>query len=134
MLFNFANILLFLLIAFGFVFVSLFAGSLFRPHNPTPEKLTIYECGEKPIGPGFTQFNLRFYLVAFVFLIFDVEVAFLYPVAQIFKEMLHNGWGVLAFVEIAVFVLILLVGFVYAWREGGLEWILRKEQDTKSTK
>jgi len=123
MLLDFANIFVFTVVAGGFVFVTLVIGSLIRPHNPTPMKCSVYECGELPIGAGFSQFNLRFYLIAFVFVIFDVEIAFMYPVSAVFKDLLQEGWGWLAFVEIAVFILILLAGFIYAWSQGGLEWV-----------
>ncbi len=123
MLFQFANIFIFAVIAVGFVFVTLIVGKLIRPDNPNPIKQSVYECGEPPIGPGFSQFNMRFYLIAFVFVIFDVEIAFMYPVTVIFRELLNDGWGLLAFAEIALFVTILLVGFIYAWSQGGLDWV-----------
>lgn len=123
MLFEFSSVLVFFLIGFGFVFVTLVIGKLIRPDNPNPEKSTVYECGEIPIGGGVRQFNLRFYLVTFVFVIFDVEIAFMYPVTSVFRELLGEGFGLLAFAEIAIFVLILLVGFVYAWSQGGLDWV-----------
>ncbi len=123
MLFEFANIFVFLLIAIGFVFVTLVIGKLIRPDNPSPAKSLVYECGEIPIGSGVRQFNMRFYLVAFVFVIFDVEIAFMYPVTAVFKELINSGYGLLAFVEIFLFVLILLVGFIYAWSQGGLDWV-----------
>ncbi|MDH5559603.1 MAG: NADH-quinone oxidoreductase subunit A [Deltaproteobacteria bacterium] len=116
--------------------LNLFVSSLIRPNNPNEQKETVYDCGELPVGPGFTQFNMRFYLVAFVFVIFDVEIAFMYPVTVIFKDMVNSGWGILAFVEIALFIIILLVGFIYAWSQGGLEWAksiksqFEKTQDT----
>lgn len=132
MLLQFSNVIVFLVIAVGFVFVTLTLGKLLRPDNPTPEKKSVYECGEAPIGSGFSQFNLRFYLIAFVFVIFDVEIAVMYPVTVMFRELLESGWGVLAFAEIAIFVIILLVGFIYAWSEGGLDWVKSIAND-KST-
>ena len=130
MLFEFANIFVFLLIAIGFVFVTLVIGKLIRPDNPSPEKKMVYECGEIPEGKGIRQFNMRFYLVTFVFVIFDVEIAFMYPVTSVFKELIQSGYGLLAFVEIFLFVLILLVGFIYAWSQGGLDWV--REQVPKA--
>lgn len=123
MLFEFSSVLVFFLIGFGFVFVTLLVGKLIRPDNPNPEKSAVYECGETPIGGGVRQFNLRFYLVTFVFVIFDVEIAFMFPVTSVFRELLGRGQGLLAFAEIAIFVLILLVGFIYAWSQGGLDWV-----------
>ncbi len=123
MLIDFANVFLFAAIAVGFVALILTVGKLIRPDNPNPLKRSVYECGEIPIGPGFSQFNMRFYLIAFVFVIFDVEIAFMYPVTVIFRDLMQSGWGLLAFIEIAIFILILLVGFVYAWSQGGLDWV-----------
>jgi NADH-quinone oxidoreductase subunit A len=133
MLLQFSNVFIFLVIAVGFVFVTLVIGKLLRPDNPSPGKKAVYECGEAPIGAGFSQFNLRFYLIAFVFVIFDVEIAVMYPVTVKFKELLQSGWGMLAFVEIAIFVLILLVGFIYAWNQGGLDWVRSLADDEPQT-
>lgn len=123
MLENYAYVLIFLLVPIGFVSVNLVVATLLRPHNPSKEKSAIYDCGEPPVGPGWAQFNMRFYLVALVFVIFDVEIAFMYPVTVVFKRLTESGLGILAFVEIAIFVVILMVGFIYAWSQGGLEWV-----------
>ncbi len=123
MLFQYLNVFIFVVIAVGFASVVLVVGKLLRPDNPSPGKKAVYECGEAPVGSGFSQFNMRFYLVAFVFVIFDVEIAFMYPVTVVFRDMIQNGWGLLAFVEIALFITILMVGFVYAWNQGGLDWV-----------
>jgi NADH-quinone oxidoreductase subunit A len=98
-------------------------GSLLRPNNPERLKLTTYECGEPPTGNAWVNFNIRFYLVALVFVIFDVEVAFIYPVAAVFKEWVQKGQGLFALAEIGVFLGILLVGLVYVWVKGDLEWL-----------
>jgi len=129
MLIDFANVFLFAALAVGFVALILAVGKLIRPDNPNPLKRSVYECGEIPIGPGFSQFNMRFYLIAFVFVIFDVEIAFMYPVTVIFRDLMQSGWGLLAFTEIAIFILILLVGFVYAWSQGGLDWVKTLSND-----
>lgn len=88
-----------------------------RPHNPTPVKLETYECGMQTIGGRWSQFNFRYYLYAILFVIFDVEVIFLYPWATKFLRL-----ELFALLEMAVFVLVLLVGWAYAWRKGDLEW------------
>src|SRR5205085_6826785 len=98
-------------------------GWLVRPRVPNEIKATIYECGEKPIQQAWFNFNPRFYIVALIFLIFDVEVAFTYPVAVVFKRWVAEGMGAIAFGEVVVFVLILGVGLAYVWRKGDLEWI-----------
>ena len=88
-----------------------------RPHKPNPIKYTTYECGVEPIGSGWPQFNFRYYMYAILFVIFDVEVVFLYPWAAKFLHL-----ELFALIEMLVFVLILLVGFAYAWRKRDLEW------------
>jgi NADH-quinone oxidoreductase subunit A len=127
--FHFANVLLFSATAILFVFGSLLAGHFLRPNAPTREKSMIYECGEKPIGQAWFNFNPRFYLIALVFVIFEVEIAFMYPVASIYKSFIDRGQGLLAFGEIFVFVAILAVGLAYVWAMGDLEWVkgLRQE-------
>ena len=121
MYFEFANVLVFLLVAFGFILGSMVMGRIVRRHRPDPEKLTTYECGEDTIGTAWVQFNVRFYIVALIFLIFDVEIAVLFPWVTIFREA--KLLGPLAFIEMAVFLLILLVGFAYVWVKGDLEWL-----------
>jgi len=127
--FHFANVLLFSATAILFVFGSLVAGHFLRPHAPTREKSLIYECGEKPIGQAWFNFNPRFYLVALVFVIFEVEIAFMFPVASVYKAFLYKGQGLLAFAEIVVFVAILAVGLAYVWAMGDLEWVKGLKQD-----
>lgn len=127
--FHFANVLLFTATAILFVFGSLLAGSFLRPNAPTREKSMIYECGEKPIGQAWFNFNPRFYLIALVFVIFEVEIAFMYPVASIYKSFIDRGRGLLAFGEIFVFVAILGVGLAYVWAMGDLEWVKGLKQE-----
>ncbi len=117
MLTEFAKVLLFLFIGVVFVLGALITNRLIRPHRPNAEKSTIYECGEEPIGNPWVRFNIRFYTVALIFLIFDVEVVFLFPWAVVYKEL-----GLFAFIEMVVFLLILILGYVYAWAKGDLEW------------
>ena len=127
--FHFANVLLFAGTAILFVFGSLLGGKFLRPDNPTPEKSLIYECGEKPIGHAWYNFNPRFYLIALVFVIFEVEIAFMYPVAAVYKSFVDSGQGLLVFAEIAAFVAILAVGLAYVWAMGDLEWVKGLKQD-----
>ena len=127
--FHFANVLLFSATAILFVFGSLLAGHFLRPDNPTAEKSMIYECGEKPIGQAWFNFNPRFYLIALVFVIFEVEIAFMFPVASVYKSFIEKGQGLLAFAEIFVFVAILAVGLAYVWAMGDLEWVKGLKQD-----
>jgi len=122
LIFQFAIVAAFLLTAYLFVTLGVYFAGLIRPQRPGKTKETSYECGEMPQGPGRVQFNLRFYLIAFVFVIFDVEIVFIYPIATIFKAMIAEGQGLLAFTEIFLFVFILMAGFIYAWSQGALKW------------
>ena len=96
--------------------------SLISPKfNKGGDKLEIYECGELPEGSAWVQFNIRFYIIALIFIIFDVEVVFLFPWAVVFKDI-----GLLAFVEVMIFLSILIVGFIYVWMKGDLDWVKMK--------
>lgn len=117
MLTEFGRVLLFLLIGAVFVAAGLVVAWLLRPHRPYPSKLSTYECGEVPLGDTRIRFNIRFYVIALIFLIFDVEVVFLFPWATVYKNL---GW--FAFVEMLVFLVILFVGYAYVWRNGDLDW------------
>jgi NADH-quinone oxidoreductase subunit A len=117
MLTEFGRVLIFLIIGGVFVAAGLIFARLIRPHRPYPSKLSTYECGEEPIGEPRSRFNVRFYVVALIFLIFDVEVVFLFPWALVFRNL---GW--FAFIEMVVFLAILFVGYAYVWRKGDLEW------------
>ena len=114
-------ILLFLAIALilssAFVFLPMIAARFTGTHNPTPEKLTEYECGFPAFEGSRAQFDVRFYLVAILFIIFDLEVAFLFPWAVAF-----GGLGWYGFWSMMVFLGVLTVGFIYEWRKGALEW------------
>jgi len=123
-----------LFVAFGavFVFANLTIGSLARPRVPNPEKAAVYECGEPSIGSSWVQFDLRFYIVALVYLIFDVEVALFYPWAVAYGSAprLANEIGMttsalrgVAIVDMLFFFGVLMVGFVYLWRFGYLDWV-----------
>lgn len=97
--------------------LALVAASIVRPRPRGPERRTTYESGMEPIGGAWIQFNIRYYMFALVFVIFDVETVFLYPWAVAFNQL-----GLLAFIEALIFIAILVVGLVYAWRKGALEW------------
>ena len=117
MLTEFGRILIFLIIGLVFVAGGLIMSWLIRPSRPYPSKLSTYECGETPIGDTRVRFNIRFYVIALIFLVFDVEVVFLFPWATVYKEL---GW--FAFIEMLVFLAILFVGYAYVWRKGDLDW------------
>src|SRR4051812_40060303 len=120
---HFASLLIFLVVAGLFLGVTLLLGSLVRPSTPNATKGTVYECGEQPLGGGWFNYNPRFYVVALVFLIFDVEVAFTFPVATVFRRWVATGDGGVAFFEIIAFVAVLALGLAYVWRKGDLEWL-----------
>jgi len=117
MLTEFGRVLIFLIVGGVFVAGGSIAAWLIRPHRPYPSKLTTYECGEQPLGDTRVRFNVRFYVIALIFLIFDVEVVFLFPWALVFSDL---GW--FAFIEMLVFLTILFVGYAYVWRKGDLDW------------
>lgn len=99
----------------GVVIIGL--GHLFGPRRPSQRKASPYESGMTPIGPGTRQMPVRFYIVAVLFILFDVEVIFLFPWAVVFKKL-----GIFGLIEVGLFILLLLVGYVYAWKKGALEW------------
>lgn len=125
---EFGEVLLFIIGGTIFVVSALFVSRLIRPNRPNPEKLATYESGEEPISAAWTQFNVRFYIIALIFLLFEVEIVFLFPWATVFakKELIDqtNGrWGWFALTEAVIFILVLGLGLAYAWVNGFLDWI-----------
>ena len=113
----------FLAVAVGFLVVNLLVWKVIRPSRYSEEKLTTYECGENPTGSAWIQFNIRFYVFALIFIVFDVEAVFLLPWAVVFRQL-----GPLAFVEGLVFIAILVVALTYVWRKGDLEWVRAEDR------
>lgn len=109
---------IFLAFGAGFVLVNLIVGLIVRPSAPNPDKLSIYECGEPTAGSSWVQFDLRFYVVALFFLIFDVEVALIWPLAVIFRQHAEP-----ALIVGGIFMGIIIVGYIYEWYSGSLDWI-----------
>jgi NADH-quinone oxidoreductase subunit A len=122
-MFEFSLIFIFLAVGLGFVFGALLAGAFIRPKPEKQYRLDSYECGERPIGSGWYNFNPRFYMLALIFLLFDVEIVVTYPVIVVLRSWAEQGKGWLAFSEIGVFILILMIGFIFLWSRGDLEWI-----------
>ena len=118
-----AAIPVFIVVVAGFLAVNLVLWWLIRPSRFSEEKLTTYECGENPTGSAWIQFNVRFYVFALIFVIFDVESVFLLPWAVVFLDI---GW--LAYVEGLVFLFILVVALAYVWRKGDLEWVRAEDR------
>ncbi len=125
MLSQFGAVLVFLLFGALFVIGNLVLSRILQVRLPHPSKLTTYECGETAVGSSWVQFNIRFYVIALAFIIFDVEIVFLFPWAVVFKQL-----GTFAFWEMMVFIGILLVGLAYLWGKGDLDWD-KPEQDPR---
>jgi NADH-quinone oxidoreductase subunit A len=123
MLTDFGRIFIFFIVGAIFVAGGLVAAWMIRPKRGYPDKLTTYECGEEPVGTSWIKFNIRFYVIALIFLIFDVEVVFLFPWAVVYQKL-----GLFAFFEMLVFLAILLVGYAYVWTNGDLNWDKPKPQ------
>ena len=97
---------------------------LLRPADPYDEKESTYECGIEPFGPAWGQFFVRYYIIALIFVVFDVEAIFLFPWAVVYRELVKSSpLGAWALVEMLIFIVILLAGLAYAWRKGDLEWL-----------
>lgn len=124
---EFGKILIFLIVGVVAIGGLFFANRLLAPRNPNYEKLTTYECGEEPTGNAWLPFNSRFYVIALVFLLFDVEMVFVFPWATVFgnREIIAADarWGWISLTEMFIFLGILILGLAYVWRKGDLDWI-----------
>jgi NADH-quinone oxidoreductase subunit A len=130
--FEFANVLVFTLVAVGFVAVNLLIARLLRPRGrDVPGKREIYECGEPTVGPAWVRFDIRFYTIALMFVVFDVEVALLFPWGAVFRDLVEEGLGVVALVEAGAFIAILMVGLAYVWARGDIDWTATAPVDTQ---
>ena len=114
---NWLLILLLMVMAVGFGGVSVMLGRLLGPRNPTPEKSAPYECGMPAVGDARERQSIRFYLIAMIFLLFDIEVAFLYPWALALRAL---GWA--GYVQVVLFTLVLVAGYIFVWKKGALDW------------
>jgi NADH-quinone oxidoreductase subunit A len=127
---HFAIVAIFTAIAAVFVLLNLVLSRLLRPKSGTgAAKLAIYECGEPTIGQAWIRFDIRFYTVALMFVVFDIEVALLFPWGAIYRDFVEQGLGGLAFIEAAVFIVILMVGLAYVWARGDIEWTARAPEE-----
>jgi NADH-quinone oxidoreductase subunit A len=128
MLSEFGTIFLFILAAIALIVLMLTLAKIIRPSRPNEEKLTTYESGEDPVGNANIQFNVRFYVVAIVFLLFEVELIFLFPWATVFGQanliaQTDGLWGWFSLIEMLIFVGMLALGLAYAWSKGYLDWV-----------
>ena len=115
---DFGTVFLFVIIGAVLLTVALLLAKLLSPSRPSKNKLSTYECGEEAEGSAWVKFNIRYYIIALIFIIFDVEVLFLFPWAVVYKDL---GW--LAFIEMAIFLFVLIIGLVYVWKKGDLNWV-----------
>ena len=124
---EFGKVFIYLAMGILFVLFTFFLGWLVALKKPNPVKLSSYECGEEPTGNSWIQFNSRFYVVALIFLLFDVEMVFIFPWATIFSQetllAAESRWGWLTLIEMFIFIGILLIGLMYVWKKGDLNWI-----------
>lgn len=125
---EFGQVLLFLIAGILFLSISFLVARLIRPNRPNEQKLETYESGEQPLGTAWSQFNMRFYIVALIFILFEVEIVFLFPWATVFanKELIDQtdgAWGWFTLTEMIIFILILALGLAYAWVNGLLDWV-----------
>jgi len=124
----FGEVLLFIIVGILFILITLLVSRLIRPDRPNPEKLSTYESGEEPVSTAWTQFNIRFYVIALIFLLFEVEIVFLFPWSTIFADQKLNAatngaWGWYALIEMVIFIVVLALGLAYAWVNGYLDWV-----------
>src|SRR5438067_11655610 len=111
------SILIMIALGAGFALISVLLSNVLRPQKPTPEKEAPYECGMPPVGDARERQSVKLYLVAMIFLLFDIEGAFLYPWSMALRDLRWNG-----FIQVVLFMTLLLAGYIYVWRKGALDW------------
>ena len=123
MLENYFPVLVFVLVGLAFGCAPILLGWLVAPNRPDSEKLSPFECGFAPFDDARSKFDVRYYLIAIIFILFDLEIAFLFPWATIFKDIVGTPEvKFFGFIEMMVFITILVVGYIYAWAKGALDW------------
>lgn len=115
-------ILLLVVVAICFGLGSILISAVVGQKKPSKVKLAPYECGCEPVGSARERFSIKFYLIAMLFILFDIESVFLYPWAVVFNKFIKAGFGSFIFAEMMVFIVILFVGYIYVWKKGALEW------------
>lgn len=135
---DYAPIGIMFIVAIGFAISQLLVTQLIGPRKRTATKLMPYECGKDPIGGARDRFSIKFYTVAVIFLLFDIEVLFMVPFAVAFKSLLNNqvssgvAYGTIAFVEIMIFIATLLIGYLYVWKKGTFDWGLQARAEARA--
>ena len=136
-LFDYAPIVVMFIVAFGFAASQILVTQLIGPRKRTTTKLMPYECGKDPVGSARDRFSIKFYTVAVIFLLFDIEVLFMIPFAVAFKSLLAEekisgiAFGTIAFLEILVFIATLVVGYIYVWKKGTFDWGLQARAEAR---
>ncbi|MDH5827953.1 NADH-quinone oxidoreductase subunit A [Sphingobacterium sp. SG20118] len=124
---EYGKILIIILVGIFLVAMTIMAGRILSVKKPTPQKLSTYECGEDAVGSSWVQFNPRFYVIALIFLLFDVELIFIFPWATVFGQVEYiaadGRWGWFTLIEMALFVGVLILGLIFVWVKGDLEWV-----------
>jgi NADH-quinone oxidoreductase subunit A len=137
-LMDYAPIGVMFLVAIGFAVSQLLVTQLIGPRKRTATKLMPYECGKDPVGSARDRYSIKFYTVAVIFLLFDIEVLFMIPFAVAFKELLAQqkitgiAFGTIAFVEILIFIATLVVGYIYVWKKGTFDWGLQARAEARA--
>lgn len=116
-------VIILMALAVGLVVVSVFVAQVLRPFKPTKLKVQAYECGEDPVGTAWSNFNVRFYVVSLIFIVFDVEGALMFPVAAIFRKFVAIGEGGVLVGSLLIFISVLVFGVIYCWSKGDLDWV-----------
>jgi len=110
-------------LAIGLVLISVFVAQVLRPFKPSSLKEQAYECGEDPVGTAWSNFNVRFYVVSLIFIVFDVEGALMFPVASVFRKFVAIGEGGVLVGSLLIFIAVLVFGIIYCWSKGDLDWV-----------
>lgn len=124
---EFGMILLFIITGIVFVLIGVGFAALLRPNRPNIEKMLVYECGEDAVGNAWVNMNARYYLTALIFVLFEVEIIYLFPIATVYGDanldaMTNGSWTVFSLIEMLLFIGILFIGLIYVWRKGYLDW------------
>ena len=125
-------ILLMFIVAIGFAGGNILLSQLVGQRKQTRTKLMPYECGKDPVGSARERFSVKFYMIAMIFILFDIEVIFLIPWAVVFKSLRDNGFSTLVYVEMMLFVALLLVGYIYVWKKGAFDWGDRARREAEA--
>ena len=127
----FMPIVILMALSIAVVLGGFLVSSILSPSDPSARKSSPYECGEEPVGDAWALFNVRFYVVGLIFIIFDVESALMFPVVSVFKSLNAQGKGGIVLFEILLFLFILVTGIAYCWRKGDLDWVKSFSTDQK---